>query len=56
MRIHVTRPIWAAAFVLLFVSVAAAQKVVEAFAPFKPLRAIGKVSDSRAAEFGFVRE
>jgi hypothetical protein len=37
----------------VFVSVAAAQKVVEAFAPFKPLRAIGKVPDSRAAEFGF---
>jgi len=37
----------------VFASVGPATKVVEAFAPFKALRALGKVPDSRAAEFGF---
>src|SRR5258706_10720085 len=37
----------------VFASVGPATKVVEAFAPFKALRSLGKVPDSRAAEFGF---
>ncbi len=37
----------------VFVSVGPATKVVESFAPFKALRAIGKVPESREAEFGF---
>jgi hypothetical protein len=38
---------------VVFASVGPATKVVEAFAPFKALRSLGKVPDSRAAEFGF---
>jgi hypothetical protein len=37
----------------VFASVGPATKVVEAFAPFKALRSLGKVPESRAAEFGF---
>jgi len=37
----------------VFVSVVGAQKVVEAFAPFKALRSLGKVPEARAAEFVF---
>ncbi len=35
-----------------FVSVAAADKLADALAPFKALRALGKIGDDRAAEFG----
>jgi len=37
----------------VFASVGPATKVVEAFAPFKALRSLGKVPPSREAEFGF---
>lgn len=37
----------------VFASVGPATKVVESFAPFKALRALGKVPASREAEFGF---
>ncbi len=37
----------------VFVSVASAQKVVDAFAPLKALRSLGKVPEARAVEFGF---
>jgi len=37
----------------VFPSVGPAGKLVEAFAPFKALRALGKIPDSRATEFGF---
>ena len=35
-----------------FVSVAAAQKIAEALAPLKALRALGKIPDDKAADFG----
>lgn len=35
------------------VSVVTADKFAEAFAPFKALRALGKIGDDRAGEFGF---
>lgn len=35
-----------------FVSVGAAQKIAEAFAPFKALRALGKIGDDQAGDFG----
>jgi hypothetical protein len=35
-----------------FVAVGAAQKLVEAMAPLKALRALGRIPDDRAAEFG----
>ncbi|NUQ73551.1 MAG: DUF4340 domain-containing protein [Polyangiaceae bacterium] len=37
-----------------FVSVSAAQKLVDQLAPLKALRSIGKIGDDRAAEFGLV--
>jgi hypothetical protein len=38
---------------LSFVSVSAAERIADTVAPFKALRALGKLGDDRAAEFGF---
>ncbi len=41
--------------IVTFVSITAGNKLTDALAPFKALRALGKVSDEQAAEFGLAQ-